>query len=58
MSTSKDWLPNSRDGILAMGRDWQSVAGTGAGQPHTSRRRRPCRREKRDDPHPRGNRPM
>ena len=30
MSTSKDWLPNSRDGILAMGRDWQSVAGTGA----------------------------
>ena len=30
MSTSKGWLPNSRDGILALARDWQSVAGTNA----------------------------
>jgi hypothetical protein len=30
MSTSKDWLPNSREGILSMARDWQSVAGTNA----------------------------
>jgi hypothetical protein len=30
MSTSKDWLPNSREGILEMARDWQSVTGTSA----------------------------
>jgi hypothetical protein len=30
MSTSKDWLPYNREGILAMARDWQSVAGTNA----------------------------
>jgi hypothetical protein len=28
MSKSSDWLPNSREGQLAMARDWQSVAGT------------------------------
>jgi hypothetical protein len=30
MSTSKDWLPNGREGILAMARDWQDVAGASA----------------------------
>jgi hypothetical protein len=28
MATSKDWLPTTRSEILAMARDWQSVAGT------------------------------
>jgi hypothetical protein len=30
MSTSRDWPPNSREGILSMARDWQSVARTNA----------------------------
>jgi hypothetical protein len=28
MSKSNDWLPNDREGQLAMARDWQGVAGT------------------------------
>jgi hypothetical protein len=26
MSTTRDWLPTTRDGILAMAKDWQTVA--------------------------------
>jgi hypothetical protein len=28
MAVSRDWLPNGREGILAMACDWQSVTGT------------------------------
>ncbi|MDR2516618.1 MAG: hypothetical protein LBC88_04460 [Spirochaetaceae bacterium] len=31
MAASKDWLPASREGILAMAAGWQSVAGASAG---------------------------
>jgi hypothetical protein len=30
MSTSRDWLSNSREGILSIARDWKIVVGTNA----------------------------
>jgi hypothetical protein len=30
MAANKDWMPGTREGQLAMARDWQSVAGTNA----------------------------
>ncbi|MDR2031199.1 MAG: hypothetical protein LBP86_02840 [Azoarcus sp.] len=31
MTGKKDWLPNTREDILSMGRDWRNVLGTQAG---------------------------
>jgi hypothetical protein len=53
MSASGDWLPNSREDILAMARDWQSVAAV----QHTRRKVLPqpyerylCRKRRRHGP--------
>ncbi|MDR2069549.1 MAG: hypothetical protein LBP71_06735 [Spirochaetaceae bacterium] len=71
MAASKDWLPTTREGILAMAKDWEAVMTASAdawGIPPAvitelhariqTAEAALCHGEKRDHPDPRGNGPV